>query len=327
MKVIKTAVFAFCLAVFTQGATVPVQNMSLFSLGAEYYGSLNGHPAMYNFDSTALGAHILRLHYAPIPFFRLSAGVGGSHQTGDNLKGVKAGVSGTVGAALYTPKLANFLSVTAGYDWFYLKAKLDDRKFLTAPIINEDGEITDEFFAFEALTLKDKSTAQMHVPYAGLIIHLGKYADLEAGGQYRIFDLDRKRTVLERDQNYKVTNEDFRDTSELSKQIRIYGNLTLHERESGAYVSGGVSYAPIKDDDFKDKNLWVKFSAHAQIGIIMRDPRGSSKKDKGEYSDAYIELKARQDSMAEALSRDIERDKERNREEGRDENDFSEDEE
>jgi len=293
---IKTAGFALCLAIFAQGATVPVQDMSAFSLAAEYYGSLNGHSAMYipKTDETeaggkALAAHILRLHYTPIPYVRISAGIGGSHYSGDDLDGVKAGLAATAGAALYLPKPISILSLTAGYDWQYLKASADD---------------------------DDKTTGMLHVPYAGVIFHIGRFLDFEVGGLWRYFNVEVDSELL----------EEPADTT--SKQIRLYSNITLHERESGAFLSIGANFAPSIDDDDKDKNALVRYSLHGQIGIVLRDPRSyASKKAKSEYSDTYVDLKDRQDSMADALMRDIDRDKERNREEGRDENDFSESEE
>lgn len=327
-KALKTAVFALCLAVFAQGATVPAQDMTAFSLGAEYYGSLNGHAAMYDFDRSALAAHILRLHYAPLPFVRFSAGIGGAHQYGDDLRGLKAGLAATGGAALYLPIL-NILSLTGGYDGYYLKASQEDKRYLTLPVLGSNGEPTGDVSAFEALALNGKTTGYLHVPYVGVIFHLGRFVDLEAGGLYNYFEVEKEMRIIERDQFQNVVQalaDGIKD--EVAEQFRIYGTLTFHERESGAYLTGGVSYAPSIENWEKDRGQLVRFSAHAQVGLIMRDPRGTaSKKEKSEYSDTYIDLKNRQESMADALQRDIERDKERNREQGKDENDFEESEE
>jgi hypothetical protein len=324
-KALKTAVFALCMAVFAQGATVPTQDMTNFSLGAEYYGSLNGHVAMYDFDKSALAAHILRLHYAPLPFVRFSAGAGGAHQYGDNLDGVKVGLAATGGVGLYLPKLLDFLSLTGGYDGYYLKASQEDKGYLT---LRENDEPDGELMAYEYLSLTGKTTGYLHVPYLGVVFHLGRFVDIEAGGLYRYFEVDKEIRRIERSDNYDVRSDSaYGRKGAVSTQGRIYGTLTLHERESGAYLTGGASYAPVVDENAKGKGQLVRFTAHAQIGLIMKDPRGSfSKKPKSEYSDTYIDLKARQDGMADALQRDIDRDKARNVEEGRDENDFSEEE-
>jgi len=323
-KAFKTAVLAFCLAIFAQGASVPVQDMTAFSLGVEYESSLHGHAGMYDFDRSALWSHMLRLHYAPLPYIRFSAGAGGSHQYANpSIDGAKAGIAAAGGVGLYLPKplsfaagaLAMSLSFTGGYDVYYLNAAVDDKKYLMAPILNEP---TGEQFAFEALSVRGKTAAMLHAPYIGAILHLGRFVDIEAGGLYRYFEAEKELRTLEFDENYNtVSDVTDRLDGAVSEQWRFYGSLTFHERKSGAYLSGGASYAPaVKGTKDANKGYLVRYTAHAQAGLIMRDPRGSaSKKAKFEYSDTYMELKERQEDMAESLSRGIDGDKESDDEE------------
>jgi hypothetical protein len=303
-RVLKTAVFTLCLAALSHGATVPVQNLSTWSLGAEYFGMLNGHEALYDFDSSALGAHFLRLHYAPAPYLRLSAGLGASHSYADpHIKGSRAGFAATAGFGLYLPKLLDFLSLTAGYDGFYMKAS--ERQEYYHSQVTESNDTT-----FYVGTAREGRTASvLHTPYIGAIFHAGRFVDIEIGGKYYLHDIWTKNRstatffpgeegVMMETRDYAQFNPDF----SLMDQVRLYATLTLHERESGAYLTSGFSYALA--DRIENKSHLANFSFWAQVGIIMRDPRGNAPRH-GEYSGAYIDLKIRQDRMAETLQHDV----------------------
>jgi hypothetical protein len=281
--------------------------MSAWSLGAEYFGALNGHVALYDFDSSALGAHYLRLHYAPIPFVRISGGFGASHSYADpHIKGSQAGFAATAGLGLYLPKLFNFLSLTTGYDGVYMKASEKQEHYHSQVNENADGKTDTTFYV--GTSREGYTTSTLHTPYLGLIFHAGRFIDIEIGGKFYYHDILKKSRltstffhgengIMMEEREYMEINPNYA----VMDQARIYSTITFHENESGAYLSTGFSYA--LTNNIADKSHLNNFSFWAQIGIIMRDPRGNAPRH-GEYSKAYIDLKTRQDRMAETLQHD-----------------------
>ncbi|MDR2592473.1 MAG: DUF2635 domain-containing protein [Chitinispirillales bacterium] len=300
-------------------AAVPVQDMSVFSLAAEYYGTLNGHFALYDFDSSALSAHFLRLHYSPTPWLRLSGGLGGSRAyASPSIYGAEMGLSMTGGVGFYTPKFFRFLSLTAGYDCLYLTAaeRSEIYRSHAIPRINQaTGATTFDTVVYVGEAKRGATTAVLHAPSAGIILRLSRFADCEIGGVYHYFNIknkDRAVTVTDYDdEGAAVTAPDYKTTGtggELTDQTRLYAAVTLHERNSGAYVAGGASYA-LTNAVENDNTILPNFSVWGQIGLIMRDPREKPRDGfwHRRRGGAYEELKAREERMAEALNYGSER--------------------
>ncbi|MCL2220078.1 MAG: hypothetical protein FWC23_08220 [Chitinispirillia bacterium] len=314
-RVLKTAVFTFCFAIIAQAATVPVQNMTPLSLAGEYMHILNGHVALYDFDSSAIGSHFLRLHYAPGQWLRFSAGVGGSVSYAEPfIKGSRADISTTAGLGLYIPRLLNFMSLTGGYDGYYLKASEKQETHHRQVVSNEFGGTDTNYYIGNAKT--GYTAAALHVPYAALVFHMGRFTDLEVGGLYYYFDLVRKiRTTTQNMpgedgvMGSTISTNEIRDR--LHDQARVFATLTLHERESGAYLTGGFSYA-ITNQFAEDKSRLNDFSFWAQIGIVMTEPsRGAVNRRGHKYDASYAHMIMRQERMAAQLNGDITRDSER----------------
>ena len=248
-----------------------MENATSLSLGAEYMGMLNGHPGLYAFDGSSIGSHFLRLHYAPWHFLRFSGGIGGSHSYSDpHIDDSKAGLSFTGGAGLYSPSLFDFLTLTGGYDGYYIKAAEGDN---------------------------GRTMAHLHTPYFGFIFHVGRYINFETGGLYHRFEFKEKT-----DKNGTALTD-----GKLLEQGRMYGTFTIHEGQSGAYLSVGASYALCKQ--YADNtNTWSDASIWAQAGIILRDPRGHAA-PRHRRGDAYSTLKMRQERMAGDLYLDFDRER------------------
>ena len=192
-KVLFAAVFTAITVVYAQAAGVPTQNMNPFALAMEYHAVGNGHPHLYNVDSSTFVSHFARLHYSPCRFVRLSGGIGGTHpQTMAHSLNTDAGFSGTAGAALFLPKLLPVLSLTGGYDGWYLKYNVED---------------------------EGRARGYLHTPYLGLILHPNRFVDFEIGGMYRIFEVKRagSNEQVEEFQIYgSVTLNDFESGAYLS---------------------------------------------------------------------------------------------------------------
>ncbi|GBU20814.1 hypothetical protein R80B4_00699 [Fibrobacteres bacterium R8-0-B4] len=310
-----TALALGLYAIPSPAAVVPVQDMSALSLAAEYYGTLNGHFALYGFDSSALSAHFLRLHYSPAPWLRLSGGLGGGRAyASPSIYGAETGLSMTGGVGFYTPRFFKFLSLTAGYDCSYITAaeRSDIYRSHAIPRVNPATGAADGFdtVVYVGEAKRGATTAILHAPSAGIVLRLSRFADCEIGWVYHYFNIKNKdRTVTVTDYNDSgtaVTVPDYKTTGkggEITDQARLYAALTLHERNSGAYISGGASYALTNAVD-NDNTILPNFSVWGQIGLIMRDPRepprdGLWRRRRG---GTYEELKIREERMAEALN-------------------------
>lgn len=313
-KFLSAAVFTAIIAACAHGAGVPVHNMTPYSLGVEYNVMINGHPDLYYFDGSSFVTHLGKLHYSPFKFIRLSAGIGGTHpyaqnrtETGFTVNdGAHMGFSATGGAALFLPKILPVLSLTAGYDGSYLKFTETDTLYS-----GDDGDSF--YYSFNKI---GKTIGKLHVPYAGLTFHPSRYLDFEIGGLYRIFDVRKTLNVYDSDDDGNIVDVHTFSTDERLKEFHVYTSLTVHEPESGAYLSVGASAAPTvkskyKDyeKEFKTKSWLTRSSIWLSIGVILRDPRYHGKNTNEGFSDSYVELKQRQDEMARELQRDIDLEK------------------
>jgi hypothetical protein len=249
MKVLKTTVFSLCLAGFAgfsaRAATVPVQNMSPLSIAAEYHGAVHGHEELYKSEAASVATHVLRLHYSPIPYLRLSAGIGSASLYADpSIKDADFGLAATGSIALYLPKLLSFLSLTGGYDGYYMRASEESAGYLEGSAGDGNGA---ENMMFKATETAGKTVGTLHTPYIGIVFHASRFVDIEAGGLYRHFTVTREQSITRWDDGYGTpgvtlpTPNNFKDR--VSEQVRLYGTLTFHERESGASLVGGASYA------------------------------------------------------------------------------------
>ncbi|MCL2182937.1 MAG: hypothetical protein FWB85_05640 [Chitinispirillia bacterium] len=322
-KALKTAVFTLSLALFAQAATVPLQNMTPLSLGVEYMHTLNGHAGLFDFDSSALGSHLLRLHYSPAEWLRFSAGFGGSVSYAEPfIKGSNANASATAGLGLYTPRLFDLMRVTAGYDGYYLRAAEKYQLIHSSAVRDSTGRVIDTTRTGDFR--EGYTAAMLHTPYLGLIFHAGRFADIEIGGIYQIFEITKKsRESFNAAEVSNTTNTflgtpnfedmDSRGIEKIQEQFRLYAALTLHERESGAYLTGGFSYA-ITDQQAENRSRLTDFSFWGQIGIIMKENRGTAGRRHGRHQGSYADLITRQELMAGDLNRDIVRDRERHAE-------------
>jgi hypothetical protein len=314
-KTLLAAAWVLGLCALPRAAAVPVQYMSPLSLAAEYYGALNGHYALCDFDSSALGSHFLRLHYSPAKWLRLTGGVGGSAAyASPAIEGAKFGLALTGGAGFYLPRLTRWLSLTAGYDFFYMNAREETVTYKSRLVPRLDPATGAAFgldtVRYVSATKNGATTAGIHAPGAGLIFHLGRFANCEVGGVYQYFNVskkDRSVTATKYDDAGKAVTDSIYTAiggdGGLMDQMRLYAAVTLQERESGAFVASGASYA-LTNAATREHTILPNFSFWWQIGLIMRDPRGGRERGLGHgWRDiwAYAELEEREERMADEL--------------------------
>jgi hypothetical protein len=306
--VVFTAIFAACAF-----AGPPVSGMTPYSIGAEYSGSLTGHKALYEFDSSSVATHLFRLSYSPVKYLRFSAGIGGSSPYADpEIKGTAAKLSAGGGVALYWPKPLPFLSLTAGYDGLYLKYGEGDSTFaLKRPALDEDGRPLGDTIAYVTLAKDGRATGALHTPYFGIVFHACRYVDIELGGQLYYFDVEKRVTV----RNFEFDEEsgeavavgtNRRTVAETVSAPRVYAALTLRDEGSGAYLTAGGSVSPdIMNEETKKLSKLTAASLWLNIGIVLTDRTKAYGRKKAEFSQSYIELKEIERNVAEELSQEI----------------------
>lgn len=258
-------VSAVLLAGIPLVAGIPVQDMNSSTLGIEYSGFVSGQLLEEGEGESSVVSHQFRLQYSPAPLVRLSLGVGSSRlgleDANNNFSG-SPGFSAMAGVALHIPKVHQLVSLTGGVESYYLSSV--------------GGDI--------------RSVALLHTPYAGLIVHLGRYADMELGGQYLV--LDKQIKVSGETTSYRKPGE-----------ARFYGSLTLHDPLSGVYLSGGISASENFSDAWKDGEPYES-SVWFQFGIILKQDREFERTEQEirRYFPNYEKLKEKQDKMAEEIA-------------------------
>jgi len=233
-RLLTGALFTLLVSIYAN-ASIPVQDMSPDALALEYYGTLNGQNT-FDDDRAVLAMHMLRMHYSPSPALRLTIGVGNSNFYIDNQIRCQKGLSLTAGAALFIPKIHPLVSLTTGFDGYYISGSSDEAR----------------------------AVGLLSVPYAGVIVHVSDFVDLELGGSYSTFDVQKKHS------------DDTSPFSRIEDQTRIYSTLTLHDPESGVYLSGGLSCAvnsskSIRESFPNSATVWFQF------GIILKQDKESAK--------------------------------------------------
>ncbi|MCL2689664.1 MAG: hypothetical protein FWE57_07450 [Chitinispirillia bacterium] len=221
-RLLTGALFTLLVCVYAS-ASIPVQDMSPDALILEYYGILNGQNTTDE-ERSMLAAHMLRMHYSPASALRLTIGVGNSNFYVDNQIRNQKGLSLTAGAALFIPTTHPLISLTTGFDGYYISGSSEQMR----------------------------SVGLLSVPYAGIIVHVSEFVDFELGGSYQSFDVQRKypdNTPL---------------SARLEDQARVYSTLTLHDPVSGVYLSGGLSCAAstsraLKDNFPNSASVWFQF--------------------------------------------------------------------
>ncbi len=247
-------------------AVIPVQDMGSNSLGVEYSGTASGQLLLEDQSEASYILHLFQIQYSPVTLLRLSLGAGSSRLGfKDSLFEFKGdpGVSASAGAAFYIPKFQKMLSLTAGVESYYVSSQ----------------------------NVNYSSVGLLHSPFAGLIVHLNNYVDLELGGSYYLYDFQLKNSST------KVSS------NRTFEQTRFYSSLTLHDPESGVYLSGGMNTAGALSQSWKDGEPY-KSSVWLQFGIILKQDREfqETEREIRRFFPGYQQLKNRQEKMAEEIS-------------------------
>lgn len=269
MKIIRTTLIAFIAIVQLFASGIPVEKMSIATVGIEYNGMMTGQRITRAEVLSTIGANYCMLKYAPIPYLMLSLGVGGTmfstaEYDSTRFKG-NTGISTAAGLDLYSPALLDIFRMTGGVYAYMVNSEKDKYRYRAALI----------------------------KPSLGLRAGISDFFTMEAGGKGQLLMgtmmLPDEKTGAEFSNNFIP---------------RGYFAFTLHSAGGGAYASFGFDVSNHTSQDFSEGVNEASFSI--EIGFLMTQKQYKDTSDKerkkSDYFKEYDEMKRQQENMMESSS-------------------------
>ncbi|MBN1308820.1 MAG: hypothetical protein JXA18_12930 [Chitinispirillaceae bacterium] len=261
---ISTLLFSSVLA----ASGVPVEDMSPFTLGIEYQGMIAGQTITRASVHSLFRPHYLTVRYAPLPYLLVSAGAGSAKFSIAEYDSTRfdgnRGISAAIGLHGFTPRLIDFLMITAGTHGYLLNSTQDDYRYIAA--------VAD--------------------PVAGVRCLIGDMLDIEAGAKGHI--------IYGRMNGPAVTDP---LTFSNNNRIRGYLSMTLHSFSGGAYMSLSMDLSPYAEPDWSDGPYEASLSLRigALIRTRRSDAITDAKEKKVDYFRNYDKMKEQQEKMADEM--------------------------
>ena len=211
-------------------AGVPVQDLSLTSLGLDYTGMWRGEQITLKAVAAHENVQLLNFRYAPLPYVAVSLGAGVAGYSVDTCDGKQFkggyGMTPSFGIDLYSPFLLNkLLRVTAGVKGYYLYTKNKDKSWLySGTFVN---------------------------PSAGIIFSASDRVDIEVGGRGLYIFGEMGKT------------DDASSGFSNNETGRGYLTILLHSPSERAYFALDLDASPNISAD------WTKGPAEASIGVTL----------------------------------------------------------
>lgn len=209
MKRILTIALAVLLAAAFVQAGIPVQDMGLKVLGAEYSAAMRGATITDAVVPSHERFQLFMIHYAPVPYALISCGAGGSRFSVNEYRQTSFdgnyGLTPAFGLALFTPRFAKHaVSITVGIKTLYLNSPGDHAIRYRGFVVNPSG---------------------------GLKLSLGRFVDWELGAMGHFI--------------YGTTDNDGEETRFSNNEIvRGYTEITLHDAALGVFLTGHFDASP-----------------------------------------------------------------------------------
>lgn len=253
---------------FIARAGMPIQDMSSTSISVDYSGVWRGEAITTLKVPAHESVQHVNVRYAPLPYVLFSAGLGAANFKVDTCRQVqfKGGYnfSPSLGLNLFSPSfIKKIFRVTAGVKSHYLYTKSPDKDFLYyGPVV---------------------------VPNAGVIVSLGEYVDIEAGG--------RGMFLFGHMQEGSQNATDFSN----GEQKRGYLSIMLHAPAEGAYMV--FDFDASSGMDMNWSNGPAESSIGISIGFILRQPKDRPSRKTKEYDDypGYKEMEKKIEEMEKEM--------------------------
>lgn len=246
----------------------PMQDMTPNSIALDYSGLWRGE----NITKKAVGAHEsvhqIRLHYAPLPYGTITAGLGMSSYSVNPVEQTQFkgrwGFTPSLGVTFVSPYLAEkLLRIVVGGSFYYLNSRSADRTYAYA------GAFVD--------------------PRAGVVFSIGEYADLEIGGR-GLFIFGSMQKESEAGLNFSNT-----------ETARGYFSFTMHTPSEGAYCTIDFHASP------KISMNWAHGPVESAIGLtlgcVLRTDwkRGKSDEPKEPDFPGFEEIRKKEKEMKKEI--------------------------
>jgi hypothetical protein len=269
MRIIRITLIAFVAAAHLFASGIPVEKMSIATVGVEYNGMITGQKITRAEVLSNIGANYCMLKYAPIPYLMVSFGVGGTVFSTAEYDSARfegnVGISAAAGLDLFSPALLDMLRMTTG---------------VYAYLVNSEKYN----YRYSAALIK---------PSLGLRANVSDYVTLEAGGRGLVL----MGTMMMPDDK---TGAEFSN----NHLPRGYFTLSLHSKGGGAYASFGFDVSNYATRDFSEGVNEMSFSMEIGFLLTHRQYEGKPEKErkKGDYFRGYDEMKRQQEEMMESTS-------------------------
>lgn len=247
---------------------IPIEDMSRSTLGIEYKGMVAGQTITRATVHSFFKPHYLMVRYAPLPYLLISAGAGATKFSTAEYDSTRfdgtRGVSAAIGVHGFSPRLIDFLMITAGTHAYLLNSKQDDYHY----------------------------TAAVADPIAGIRFLIGDMLDIEAGAKGHILYGRMNGPASKSPLNFSNNN-----------RVRGYLSTTLHSFPGGAYMTLSLDLSPQAKSDWSDGpheaslSLQVGALIRTRRSVAITDKKGK----KVDYFRNYDKMKEQQEKMADEV--------------------------
>jgi hypothetical protein len=266
MSCVKSIIITICSGILFLGNSVPVEDMTRSTFGIEYSGLLSGQTITKAEVASRFQTHYFMIHYSPISFLLLSAGIGGSSFETDvyNLSSFngKAGFSPTAGLHLVSPELISHIAITGGSSVSLINSK-------------------NERFSYSTVFIS---------PDAGILFYAGPILDFSIGVKGQILTGTMKGPSA----SSSFSNNNY---------VRGFLSATLHSSSSGSYATFTFDISPKSSTDWSYTPNEASFGV--QVGYLIKQqfrnagPKNAHKSNK--TSKDIDNMKRLQDKMSDDI--------------------------
>jgi hypothetical protein len=259
-------IIIMCSGMLFFGNSVPVEDMTRSTFGIEYSGTVSGQTITKARVASRFQTHYFMMHYSPVSFLLISAGIGGSAFSTDvyNLSTFngKAGFSPTAGLHLVSPELISHIAFTGGSSVSLINSKNNGFSYTTVFV----------------------------TPDAGILIYAGPVLDFSIGVKGQILTGTMKGPSA----SSSFSNNNY---------VRGFLSATLHSRNTGSYATFSFDISPKSSTDWSYTPN--EASIGVQVGYLIKQHFRSNHTDKRQISNTTTKdvdtMKQLQDKMSDDI--------------------------
>lgn len=231
MSRVKLMFITICSGMLFFGNSVPVEDMTRSTIGIEYSGLVSGQTITKAEVASRVQTHYFMMHYSPVSFLLISAGIGGSSFATDifnlsSFKG-KTGFSPTAGLHLVSPELLHNIAVTGGSSVSLINSKNNRFSYTTVFV----------------------------TPDAGVLFYIGPVFDVSIGVKGQILT----GTMKGPSSSSSFSNNNY---------VRGFLSATLHSSNSGSYATFTFDISPKSSTDWSYTPNEASFGV--QVGYLIQ---------------------------------------------------------